>query len=65
MQSNGHRQDAKQITLEIVEAAAKVAGIALERPAIQKIVESLNRNNSSPIAAIRLMNLPTSLSAIL
>jgi len=55
-------QDARQITLEMVEAAAKLAGIALDRAALEKIVESLNRNNGllSSYAAIRALNLANS-----
>lgn len=55
-------QDASRITLEMVDSASKIAGITLERAAMQKIVESLNRNNGliSRYAAIRAMNLPNS-----
>jgi Asp-tRNA(Asn)/Glu-tRNA(Gln) amidotransferase A subunit family amidase len=55
-------QDAAKITVEMVEAAARLAGISLDRPAIDKIVASFNSRMSllPRYEAIRAMKLGNS-----
>ena len=60
-------QDSPKITAEMVEAAARLAGISLERPAIDKIVGSFNSRMSllPRYEAIRGMKLGNSVPSAL